>query len=178
MPAFELFQPASVQDALTLLDRYGKRRLGTRGRPRQLRLAQGPHQASESVIDLSQVKELTGVREMGGGLEIGAMTTLTEVVRHPVVKRSTAYFRTARKSRPRPRSATREPSAATYRRTRAAGITAAAGSLSRWRQHLLPDTPHCRQPGARHFRRRPVRGCESVGHGSRLDRARSPDGDS
>jgi xanthine dehydrogenase YagS FAD-binding subunit len=32
------------------------------------------------------VKELTGVREMNGGLEIGAMTTLTEVVRHPVVQ--------------------------------------------------------------------------------------------
>jgi xanthine dehydrogenase YagS FAD-binding subunit len=38
------------------------------------------------VIDLSQVSELRGVREVNGGLEIGAMTTLTEVVRHPVVR--------------------------------------------------------------------------------------------
>jgi xanthine dehydrogenase YagS FAD-binding subunit len=38
------------------------------------------------VVDLSQVKELNGIREAGGGLEIGATTTLTEVVRHPVVR--------------------------------------------------------------------------------------------
>jgi xanthine dehydrogenase YagS FAD-binding subunit len=38
------------------------------------------------VIDLSQVKELRGVRQAGDGLEIGAMTTLTEVVRHPMIR--------------------------------------------------------------------------------------------
>src|SRR6202012_2371155 len=38
------------------------------------------------VIDLSQVSKLRGVREKDGGLEIGAMTTLTEVVRHPVLR--------------------------------------------------------------------------------------------
>jgi len=38
------------------------------------------------VIDLSQIKELRGIRTDGDGLEIGAMTTLTEVVRHPMVR--------------------------------------------------------------------------------------------
>jgi xanthine dehydrogenase YagS FAD-binding subunit len=38
------------------------------------------------VIDLSQVKELRGIRTTSDGLEIGAMTTLTEVVRHPMVR--------------------------------------------------------------------------------------------
>jgi xanthine dehydrogenase YagS FAD-binding subunit len=38
------------------------------------------------VVDLSQIKELSGIRSVGGGLEIGAMTTLTEVVRHPIVR--------------------------------------------------------------------------------------------
>jgi xanthine dehydrogenase YagS FAD-binding subunit len=38
------------------------------------------------VIDLSQVKELRGVRTVADGIEIGAMTTLTEVVRHPMVR--------------------------------------------------------------------------------------------
>jgi xanthine dehydrogenase YagS FAD-binding subunit len=38
------------------------------------------------VVDLSQVQELRGVRESSdGGVEIGAMTTLTEVVRDPTV---------------------------------------------------------------------------------------------
>ena len=40
----------------------------------------------EVVIDLSQIKELRGVRQSGDGLEIGAMTTLTEVVRHPMIR--------------------------------------------------------------------------------------------
>ena len=38
------------------------------------------------VVDLSQIQELHGIREKDGGLEIGATTTLTEVVRHPVVR--------------------------------------------------------------------------------------------
>jgi xanthine dehydrogenase YagS FAD-binding subunit len=38
------------------------------------------------VVDLSNIAELRGIKEVNGGLEIGAMTTLTEVVRHPVVR--------------------------------------------------------------------------------------------
>ena len=39
------------------------------------------------MIDLSQVAELRGIKEVNGGLEIGALTTpLTEVVKHPVVR--------------------------------------------------------------------------------------------
>jgi len=38
-------------------------------------------------VDLSQISELRGIRALdGGGLEIGATTTLTEVVRHPVIR--------------------------------------------------------------------------------------------
>jgi xanthine dehydrogenase YagS FAD-binding subunit len=38
-------------------------------------------------VDLSQIGELRGIRSLdGGGLEIGATTTLTEVVRHPVIR--------------------------------------------------------------------------------------------
>jgi xanthine dehydrogenase YagS FAD-binding subunit len=39
-----------------------------------------------AVVDLSAVDELKGIRTSGDGIEIGAMTTLTEVVRHPVVR--------------------------------------------------------------------------------------------
>ena len=38
------------------------------------------------VVDLGQIAELRGVREANGGLEIGAMTPLTEVVKNPVVR--------------------------------------------------------------------------------------------
>ena len=38
------------------------------------------------VIDLSQVESLRGIKALNGGLEIGAGTTLTEVVRDPLVR--------------------------------------------------------------------------------------------
>jgi len=38
------------------------------------------------VIDLSQMSDLRGIKEVDGGVEIGALTTLTEVVRHPVIR--------------------------------------------------------------------------------------------
>jgi xanthine dehydrogenase YagS FAD-binding subunit len=38
------------------------------------------------VVDLSGIAELKGIRPRGDGLEIGAMATLTEVVRHPIVR--------------------------------------------------------------------------------------------
>ena len=37
-------------------------------------------------MDLSGIAELRGVRTAGDGIEIGAMTTLTEIVQHPVIK--------------------------------------------------------------------------------------------
>jgi len=38
------------------------------------------------VVDLSGIAELKGVRAAADGIEIGAMTTLTEVVQHPVIR--------------------------------------------------------------------------------------------
>jgi xanthine dehydrogenase YagS FAD-binding subunit len=38
------------------------------------------------VVDLSGIDELKGIRSTNDGIEIGAMTTLTEIVHHPVIK--------------------------------------------------------------------------------------------
>src|SRR4029077_13050038 len=40
----------------------------------------------KAVIDLSGVQELKGVRSTSDGIEIGAMTTLTDVANHPLVQ--------------------------------------------------------------------------------------------
>jgi xanthine dehydrogenase YagS FAD-binding subunit len=86
MPAFELFQPATVDDALRLLGEHGKDAWVLAGGLDSFDWLKDRIKRPKVVIDLSQVNELRGVREMGGGVEIGAMTTLTEVVRHPVVR--------------------------------------------------------------------------------------------
>ena len=86
IPAFELFQPTSVDDALSLQSRYGAKAWVLAGGLDSFDWFKDRIKRPEVVIDLSQVKELRGVRQAGDGLEIGAMTTLTEVVRHPMVK--------------------------------------------------------------------------------------------
>src|SRR3984885_12380735 len=86
MPAFELFQPASIDDALTLLDKYGRDAWVMAGGLDTFDWLKDRTKRTNFVIDLSQVAELRGIKEVDGGVEIGALTTLTEVVRHPVVR--------------------------------------------------------------------------------------------
>jgi len=86
MPAFELFQPANTADAIALLDKYSQDAWVIGGGLDTFDWLKDRIKRPKVVVDLSQIQELTGIRPMGGGLEIGAMTTLTEVVRHPVVK--------------------------------------------------------------------------------------------
>ena len=86
MPAFELFQPATIDDALGLLDKYGKDAWVMAGGLDSFDWLKDRIKRPSVVVDLSQIKELTGVREWNGGIEIGAMTTLTDVVRNPIVK--------------------------------------------------------------------------------------------
>jgi len=86
MPAFELFQPATTEDALGLLDRYGSKAWVMAGGLDTFDWLKDRIKRPEAVIDLSAVKELRGIRPLDGGVEIGAMTTLTEVVRSPVIK--------------------------------------------------------------------------------------------
>src|SRR5215510_6747413 len=86
MPAFELFQPASTADALSLLDRYGSDAWILAGGLDSFDWLKDRIKRPRYVVDLGGVDELKGVRERDGGLEIGAMTTLTDVVRHPAVR--------------------------------------------------------------------------------------------
>ncbi len=86
IPAFELFQPTSVDDALSLQARHGAKAWVLAGGLDSFDWFKDRIKRPEVVIDLSQVRELRGVRVAGDGLEIGAMTTLTEVVRHPVIR--------------------------------------------------------------------------------------------
>jgi xanthine dehydrogenase YagS FAD-binding subunit len=86
MPAFELFQPTSVDDALSLLDRHGADAWVMGGGLDSFDWLKDRIKRPRVVVDLSAVQELRGIRAAGGGLEIGATTTLTEIVRHPEVQ--------------------------------------------------------------------------------------------
>src|SRR5580700_10624124 len=86
MPAFELFQPATTADALGLLARHGSDAWVLAGGLDTFDWLKDRIKRPSVVVDLSQIKELTGVRELDGGVEIGAMTTLTSVVNNPIIK--------------------------------------------------------------------------------------------
>jgi xanthine dehydrogenase YagS FAD-binding subunit len=86
IPAFELYQPASIDDALRLLDKFGADALVLAGGLDSMDWLKDRLKRPKAVVDLAQIKELHGIKEAGGGLEIGAMTPLTEVVKHPVVR--------------------------------------------------------------------------------------------
>ncbi|MDH4065742.1 MAG: xanthine dehydrogenase family protein subunit M [Acidobacteriota bacterium] len=86
MPAFELFQPTSVADTLGLLDRHGADAWVMAGGMDTFDWLKDRIKRPKVVVDLSAVAELKGITESGGGLEIGALTTLTQVANHAAVK--------------------------------------------------------------------------------------------
>ena len=86
MPVFELYQPASVDDALALLEKHGADAWVLAGGLDSMDWLKDRLRKPKVVVDLSNIAALRGIKEANGGLEIGAMTTLTEVVRHPVVR--------------------------------------------------------------------------------------------
>jgi xanthine dehydrogenase YagS FAD-binding subunit len=95
MPAFELFQPGTVDEALALLDRHGTDAWVMAGGLDTFDWLKDRAKRTPVVVDLSQLRELRGIREVEGGLEIGALTTLTEVVRHPGVRERYGLLREA-----------------------------------------------------------------------------------
>ena len=86
MPAFQLFQPTSIADAQKLLEQHGRDGWVLAGGLDSFDWLKDRIKKPKAVVDLSGIEELKGVRASGDGIEIGAMTTLTEVVGNPVVQ--------------------------------------------------------------------------------------------
>ena len=83
IPAFELFQPTSADDAIELLVRYGEDGWVLSGGMDSFDWWKERIKRPTAVVDLVNVDELKGVRSTADGVEIGAMTTLTEIATHP-----------------------------------------------------------------------------------------------
>src|SRR5580698_3417847 len=86
MPAFQLFQPSSVVDARKLLEEHGGDAWVMAGGLDSFDWLKDRIKKPKVLVDLSGVEELRGIRTTADGIEIGAMTTLTEVVNNPLVK--------------------------------------------------------------------------------------------
>ena len=86
MPGFELYQPTQLNDALALLDRYGKDGWKMAGGNDSLSWFKERVKRPKAVIDISGIAVLKGIRETPDGVEIGSLTTLTEIERNPVIR--------------------------------------------------------------------------------------------
>jgi xanthine dehydrogenase YagS FAD-binding subunit len=86
MPAFELFQPSSITEAQKLLEQHGPDAWVLAGGLDSFDWLKDRIKKPKAVVDLSGIEELKGVRTIADGIEIGAMTTLTEVVTNDIVK--------------------------------------------------------------------------------------------
>jgi xanthine dehydrogenase YagS FAD-binding subunit len=86
MPGFELYQPTQLNDALALLDRYGKDGWRMAGGNDSLSWFKERVKRPKAVIDISGIAALKGIRETSDGVEIGALTSLTEIERNPLIR--------------------------------------------------------------------------------------------
>jgi xanthine dehydrogenase YagS FAD-binding subunit len=86
MPAFDLLQPNSITDAQKLLQQHGADAWVMAGGLDSFDWLKDRIKRPKVLVDLSGIEELKGVRATNDGIEIGAMTTLTEVVNNPLVK--------------------------------------------------------------------------------------------
>ena len=86
MPAFQLFQPTTTDEALGLLDEYQEQAWVLAGGLDSFDWLKDRVKRPAAVVDLGGVEELSAIRSATGGeLAIGAMAKLREVIRHPDV---------------------------------------------------------------------------------------------
>src|SRR6202050_5488857 len=86
MPAFELLQPNSIAEAHRLIGENGSDGWVLAGGLDSFDWLKDRIKRPKTVIDLSGVEELRGIRTTSDGIEIGAMTTLTEVAQDPTIR--------------------------------------------------------------------------------------------
>jgi xanthine dehydrogenase YagS FAD-binding subunit len=92
MPAFDLLQPTTAADAQHLLQQHGPDAWIMAGGLDSFDWLKDRIKRPKVLVDLSGIEELRGIRTTDGGLEIGALTTLTEIVNHPVIKQQYAVL--------------------------------------------------------------------------------------
>lgn len=86
MPAFDLLQPTSAADAQKLLQQHGEDAWIMAGGLDSFDWLKDRIKKPKVLVDLSGIDEMSGIRETPNGVEIGAMTTLTEIAHHPLIK--------------------------------------------------------------------------------------------
>ena len=86
MPNMELYQPVQVEDALEIASRFADRGWLVGGGQDTYGWLKDRAKEVDALIDLSGIESLRGIRETDDGIEIGALTTLTEVINNEIIQ--------------------------------------------------------------------------------------------
>lgn len=86
MPNMELYRPVQVDDAVELASRYAERGWLVGGGQDTYGWLKDRAKSADALIDLSAIDSMRGIRDTGDGIEIGALTTLTELVANELVQ--------------------------------------------------------------------------------------------
>jgi len=86
MPNFNLLQPTDVESAASMLADAGENGWAMAGGQDSLDWFKDRVKRPSTVVDLSGITSLSGITETAEGIEIGAMTTLTEVENNAIIK--------------------------------------------------------------------------------------------
>ena len=87
MHSFELFEPASVEEAAKLLKKHGKDAWIIAGGKDSLDWFKDRHKRPSAVIDITRLRLLGGISDKGSHISIGALTTLTEVEENQLLQK-------------------------------------------------------------------------------------------
>jgi xanthine dehydrogenase YagS FAD-binding subunit len=86
MPDIELYQPTDEANALALAAQLGNNGWLVGGGQDTYGWLKDRNKSATAMIELTQVDAWKGVRETADGIEIGAVTTLTEIANNPLVQ--------------------------------------------------------------------------------------------
>lgn len=86
MPNFELYQPTTIDNALDLLNRFGKDGWRLAGGQDSYDWFKDRAKKPKALIDLNGIADMSGIKETDEGVEIGALTRLTEVINNDIIK--------------------------------------------------------------------------------------------
>jgi xanthine dehydrogenase YagS FAD-binding subunit len=95
MPHFDLYQPDTLEAALDLASRLGEDGWLVAGGQDSYDWLKNRIKRTAAVIELAGIPALHGVRERDGGIEIGALTTLTEIENDSLITARYALLSTA-----------------------------------------------------------------------------------
>lgn len=85
MPEMSLYQPVRVEDAIGIATQFAERGWLVGGGQDTYGWLKDRAKTADALIDLKGIESMRGIKETADGIEIGALVTLTEITKDPLI---------------------------------------------------------------------------------------------